>query len=62
MVEEAFLPTLRTLWKASPTSPLAEVNANNVTDFLVQLTNKRLRLEAQKNRTIVDEVSALSDL
>ncbi|ELT89300.1 hypothetical protein CAPTEDRAFT_225765 [Capitella teleta] len=61
VVEEAFLPTLRTLWKASPTSPLAEVNANNVTDFLVQLTNKRLRLEAQKNRTIVDEESCCHD-
>ena len=40
-MEEAFLPTLRTLFNAPPSSPLAEVNVNNVADLMVQLTNAR---------------------
>jgi hypothetical protein len=56
VVEEATLPTLRTLWMAPASSPLAEVNANNVADFLVQLTNKQNRLEAHKNRVPPEEV------
>ena len=41
VMEEAFLPTLRTLFNAPPSSPLAEVNVNNVADLMVQLTNAR---------------------
>ena len=40
-MEEAFLPTLRTLFNAPPSSPLAEVNVNNVANLMVQLTNAR---------------------
>lgn len=40
-MEEAFLPTLRTLFNAPPNSPLSEVNVNNVADLMVQLTNAR---------------------
>ncbi len=40
-MEEAFLPTLRTLFKAPASSPLSEVNVNNVVDLMVQLTNAR---------------------
>jgi len=38
-VEEAFLPTLLTLMNAPATSPLSEVNINNVAQLLIQLTN-----------------------
>lgn len=37
--EEAFLPTLTTLFNAPSTSPLAEVNPSNVAEFMVHLTN-----------------------
>ncbi|GCB63598.1 hypothetical protein scyTo_0004454 [Scyliorhinus torazame] len=36
--EEAFLPTLQTLFYAPASSPLAEVNALNVAEFFVDLT------------------------
>ena len=39
IVEEAFLPTLQTLMEAPATSPLSEVNINNVAQLLIQLTN-----------------------
>lgn len=38
MVEESFLPTVRTLMNAPATSPLAEVDINNVVELLVELT------------------------
>ncbi|XP_061840431.1 condensin complex subunit 3 isoform X1 [Nerophis lumbriciformis] len=38
VVEESFLPTMRTLIKAPATSPLAEVDMNNVVELLVELT------------------------
>lgn len=50
LVEEAFLPTLRTLLNAPATSPLAEVDVNNVAELLVQLTNTKL-LTANQNST-----------
>ncbi len=40
-MEEAFLPTLRTLLNAPQSSPLAEVNVNNIAEIMVQLTNAR---------------------
>ncbi|XP_022086528.1 condensin complex subunit 3-like isoform X2 [Acanthaster planci] len=40
-VEEAFLPTLATLFNAPTTSPLAQVNENNVAELLVHLTDQR---------------------
>uniref|UniRef100_A0A8C6K7Q7 Non-SMC condensin I complex, subunit G n=1 Tax=Nothobranchius furzeri TaxID=105023 RepID=A0A8C6K7Q7_NOTFU len=38
VVEESFLPTIRTLLEAPATSPLAEVDVNNVVELLVELT------------------------
>ncbi|XP_030848405.1 condensin complex subunit 3-like isoform X1 [Strongylocentrotus purpuratus] len=37
--EEAFLPTLRTLFNAPTTSPMAKVNPGNVAEFMVHLTD-----------------------
>ena len=48
VVEEAFLPTLKTLLNAPATSPLAEVYVNNVAELLVQLTNTKLITQNQK--------------
>lgn len=38
VVEESFLPTVRTLMNAPATSPLAELDINNVVELLVELT------------------------
>ncbi|XP_041789440.1 condensin complex subunit 3 isoform X2 [Chelmon rostratus] len=38
VVEESFLPTVRTLMNAPATSPLAEVDINNVLELFVELT------------------------
>ena len=40
-MEEAFLPTMRTLFNAPASSPLSGVNVNNVAELMVQLTNAR---------------------
>jgi len=40
-VEEAFLPTLRTLLQAPTSSPLAGIDANNVSKFMVELTREQ---------------------
>ncbi|XP_025908196.1 condensin complex subunit 3 [Nothoprocta perdicaria] len=48
--EEAYLPTLRTLFNAPATSPLAEVDASNVSELLVDLTRPSgLKPQAQKS-------------
>ena len=39
-IEEAFYPTLRTLFEAPVTSPLAEINVEDVGVFMVQLTRE----------------------
>ena len=49
VVEDAFLPTLKTLLNAPTSSPLAEVNVENVAELLVQLSNARLLMENQSN-------------
>ena len=41
VVADAVIPTLRILFNAPASSPLAEVNVNNVVELLVQLTNHR---------------------
>lgn len=41
LVEEIFLPTLRTLFVAPNSSPLACVDVSNVADLLVQLTSEK---------------------
>ncbi|XP_071948625.1 condensin complex subunit 3-like [Antedon mediterranea] len=40
-LEDAFLPTLETLFNAPITSPLAKINDSNVADLLIQLTDHR---------------------
>ncbi|NWI20769.1 CND3 protein, partial [Crypturellus soui] len=48
--EEAYLPTLRTLFNAPATSPLAEVDISNVSELLVDLTRPSgLKPQAQKS-------------
>lgn len=49
------MPTLRTLLNAPATSPLAEVNANNVAELLVQLTNTKL-LTVNQNQAEISQV------
>lgn len=55
VVEEAFIPTLKTLRNAPLSSPLAEVNAENVAELLIQLTNTKLLLKNQNDTEIVKE-------
>ena len=61
LVEEAFLPTLKTLFDAPVESPLASVNINEVTDLFVALCNSNnLETAAQKssiNSGLVSEIS-----
>jgi len=42
LVEDAFIPTLQVLFDAPNTSPLSDVDENNVVDLLIQLTNHSL--------------------
>ncbi|CAH3143074.1 unnamed protein product [Porites lobata] len=58
LVEEAFLPTLQTLFSAPVSSPLASVNVNNVAELLVQLTNSKY-LAKQGNSIDNTEVSSI---
>uniref|UniRef100_A0A8C4IU00 Non-SMC condensin I complex, subunit G n=1 Tax=Dicentrarchus labrax TaxID=13489 RepID=A0A8C4IU00_DICLA len=47
VVEESFLPTVRTLMNAPATSPLAEVDINNVVELLVELTRPSATVNSQ---------------
>lgn len=58
LVEEAFLPTLQTLFSAPVSSPLASVNINNVAELLVQLTNSKY-LAKQGNSIDTTEVASI---
>ncbi|KAF3687656.1 Condensin complex subunit 3 [Channa argus] len=49
VVEESFLPTVRTLINAPATSPLAEVDINNVVELLVELTRPSALIKAPTN-------------
>ncbi|XP_034714051.1 condensin complex subunit 3 isoform X1 [Etheostoma cragini] len=49
VVEEGFLPTVRTLMNAPATSPLAEVDINNVVELLVELTRPSALIKASAN-------------
>ncbi|CAJ1052232.1 condensin complex subunit 3 [Xyrichtys novacula] len=49
VVEESFLPTLRTLINAPATSPLAEVDINNVSELLVELTRPSALIKPSTN-------------
>ncbi|KAF7217834.1 transcript variant X2 [Nothobranchius furzeri] len=49
VVEESFLPTIRTLLEAPATSPLAEVDVNNVVELLVELTRPSALIKPSTN-------------
>ncbi|KAK2817026.1 hypothetical protein Q5P01_025217 [Channa striata] len=49
VVEESFLPTVRTLMNAPATSPLAEVDINNVVELLVELTRPSALIKPPTN-------------
>jgi len=55
LIEEATLPTLKTLLKAPSTSPLSDINEANVASFLVELTNAQLLIQNQKSQTLVTD-------
>ncbi|XP_077333854.1 condensin complex subunit 3 [Lithobates pipiens] len=58
--EEAFLPTLQTLFNAPASSPLADVDASNVAELLVDLTRPS-GLKAQKNISPDYQISTVHD-
>ncbi|XP_072319802.1 condensin complex subunit 3 [Eucyclogobius newberryi] len=49
LIEESFLPTVRTLLNAPVTSPLAEVDVNNVVELLVELTRHSTQIKPSSN-------------
>ncbi|KAM9857531.1 condensin complex subunit 3 [Aulostomus maculatus] len=49
VVEESFLPTIRTLMNAPVTSPLAEVDINNVVELFVELTRPSALMKPSAN-------------
>ncbi|XP_015245120.1 PREDICTED: condensin complex subunit 3 [Cyprinodon variegatus] len=49
IVEESFLPTVRTLLNAPVTSPLAEVDVSNVVELLVELTRPSALIKPSDN-------------
>ncbi|KAK7929251.1 hypothetical protein WMY93_005646 [Mugilogobius chulae] len=49
VIEESFLPTVRTLLNAPVTSPLAEVDINNVVELLVELTRPSTQIKPSTN-------------
>ncbi|XP_030591275.1 condensin complex subunit 3 isoform X2 [Archocentrus centrarchus] len=49
VVEESFLPTVRTLMNAPATSPLAEVDVNNVVELFVELTRTSALIKPSPN-------------
>lgn len=52
VVEESFLPTVRTLMNAPATSPLAEVDINNVVELLVELTRPSGLIKPSSNTEV----------
>ncbi|MED6247298.1 hypothetical protein ATANTOWER_022637 [Ataeniobius toweri] len=52
VVEESFLPTVRTLLNAPATSPLAEVDINNVVELLVELTRPSVLIKPSANTEV----------
>ena len=51
-MEESFLPTVRTLMNAPATSPLAEVDINNVVELLVELTRPSALIKPSTNTEV----------
>lgn len=54
MLEESFLPTVRTLMNAPATSPLAEVDISNVVELLVELTRASALIKPSTNTGVRD--------
>lgn len=55
LVEESFLPSLRIITNAPPTSPLTHINISNVIDLFVQLTDVRnLSKVRNNNKKVLD--------
>lgn len=52
VVEESFLPTVRTLMNAPATSPLAEVDINNVVELFVELTRPSALIKPSTNTEV----------
>lgn len=52
VVEESFLPTIRTLMNAPATSPLAEVDINNVVELFVELTRTSALIKPSTNTEV----------
>ncbi|XP_068607209.1 condensin complex subunit 3 [Brachionichthys hirsutus] len=52
VVEESFLPSVRTLLNAPATSPLAEVDINNVVELLVELTRPSILIKPSTNTEV----------
>lgn len=52
VVEESFLPTMRTLMNAPATSPLAEVDVNNVVELFVELTRPSALIKPSTNTEV----------
>ncbi|MCJ8749069.1 hypothetical protein PDJAM_G00172130 [Pangasius djambal] len=44
-VEESFIPTMRTLFNAPATSPLSEIDTNNVAELFVELTRSNAQTQ-----------------
>lgn len=61
-MEEAFIPTLKTLRNAPLSSPLAEVNAENVAELMIQLTNSKLLLKNQNESESVKVKTAITEV
>jgi hypothetical protein len=58
LVADAIMPTLRALFDAPVTSPLAEVKVTNVAELLVELTDVRHQMAAVPVKdSLVDKVS-----
>ncbi len=62
IMQEAVLPTLRTLFNAPATSPLVEVNTDNVADLLCHLTNHNFLVNKQVHAGDVQDVNPHDNL
>ncbi|XP_013389850.1 condensin complex subunit 3-like [Lingula anatina] len=62
IVEQAFLPTLKTLFNAPASSPLADVNVSSVAELMTQLTSHKHLLQAPHGDTEIQESSVHDNL
>ncbi|KAM9449510.1 condensin complex subunit 3 isoform 1-T1 [Clarias gariepinus] len=47
-VEESFIPTMRTLFNAPATSPLSEIDTNNVAELFIELTRSNAQTQGAR--------------